>query len=71
VFIQRLEVEADALASVGQKTATQQWVWLALDATTRPIMALHVGDRRPTSAEQLWAKMPHAYRPHATFDTDH
>src|SRR4030095_8331265 len=39
-------------------------------ATTRQIMAFHVGDRSHTSAEHLWAKMPQAYRQHATFYTD-
>ena len=32
--------------------------------------AFHVGDRSHKSAEQLWAKIPHAYRQHATFYTD-
>jgi insertion element IS1 protein InsB len=70
VLIQRLEVEADELASFVQKKADKQWVWIAMDATTRQIMAFHVGDRSHTSAEQLWAKIPQAYRHHATFYTD-
>jgi len=70
VLIQRLEVEADELASFVQKKANKQWVWLALDATTRQIMAFHVGDRSHISAEQLWAKIPQVYRQHATFYTD-
>ena len=41
-----------------------------MDTTTRQLMAFHVGDRSHTSAEQLWAKMPPAYRQHATFYTD-
>src|SRR5215475_2966964 len=47
VLIQRLEVEADALASFVQKKAHKPWVWLALDAKTRQIIAFHVGDRSP------------------------
>ena len=42
-----------------------------MDATTRHIIAFHVGDRSHKSAEHLWAQMPHAYRQHATFYTDH
>jgi insertion element IS1 protein InsB len=53
-----------------QKKANKQWVWIAMDAKTRQIMAFHVGDRSHTSAEHLWAKIPHAYRQHATFYTD-
>jgi insertion element IS1 protein InsB len=71
VLSQRLAVEADALASFVQKKAHKPWVWIAMDATTRQIMALHVGDRSHTRAEHLWAKIPHAYRQHATFYTDH
>src|SRR5262249_35594834 len=71
VLIQRLEVEADALASFMQKKTNKQWVWIAMDATTRQIIAFHVGDRSHKSAEHLWAKMLQAYYQHATFYTDH
>ena len=70
VMIQRLEVEADARASFVQKKAHKQWMWIAMDAKTRQIIAFHVGDRRHTSAEHLWATIPQAYRQHATFYTD-
>jgi len=70
VLIQRLAVEADALASFVQKKANKQWGWIAMDAKTRQIMAFHVGERSHKSAEHLWAKMPQAYRQHATFYTD-
>jgi len=70
VLSQRLAVEADALASFVQKKAHKQWVWIAMDAKTRQIIAFHGGDRSHTSAEHLWARLPHAYRQHATFDTD-
>jgi IS1 family transposase len=55
---------------VVQKKAHKQWVWIAMDAKTRQIIAFHVGDRSHTSAEHLWAKIPQAYRQHATFYTD-
>jgi insertion element IS1 protein InsB len=70
VVIQRLAVEAAALASLVQKKANTQWVWIAMDAKTRQLIALHVGARSHTRAEPLWAKMPQAYRQHATFYTD-
>lgn len=70
VIIQRLEVEADEMASFVQKKANKQWIWIAMDAKSRQIIAFHVGDRSHTSAEHLWAKMPQAYRHHATFYTD-
>jgi insertion element IS1 protein InsB len=70
VLMQRLEVEADEMASFVKKKVNKQWVWIAMDAKTRQIIAFHVGDRSHKSAEQLWAKIPQAYRQHATFYTD-
>jgi IS1 family transposase len=58
VRVQRLEVKADAMASFVQKQAHQQWGGMALDATTRQLIALPVGARRPTqtvpSLPLLW-----------------
>jgi insertion element IS1 protein InsB len=70
VMIRRLEVEADEMASFVQQKANKQWIWIAMDAQTRQVMAFHVGDRSRKSAKRLWAKIPLAYRQHATFYTD-
>jgi insertion element IS1 protein InsB len=70
VMIQRLEVEADEMASFVQKKANKQWIWQAMDAKTRQIIAFHIGDRSRKSAKKLWAKIPKAYRQQATFYTD-
>jgi insertion element IS1 protein InsB len=70
VIIQRLEVEADEMQSFVQKKANKQWLWTAMDATSRQVIAFHVGDRSRRSAKRLWAKIPLAYRQHATFYTD-
>ena len=70
VLIQRLEVEADEMASFVKKKAHKQWIWIALDAKSRQVIAFHVGDRGRKSAQRLWAKIPEAYRQHATFYTD-
>jgi insertion element IS1 protein InsB len=53
------------------KKANRYWVWIALDATTRQVIAFHVGDRSRQSAEALWEKIPAMYRKHAVFHTDH
>jgi insertion element IS1 protein InsB len=71
VRMQRREVDADEMASFVQKNAPKPWIWSAMDAPTRHVMALHVGDRSRARAKHLWAKISHAYRPHATFSTDH
>jgi insertion element IS1 protein InsB len=70
VVLTRLEAEADEMWSFVQKKANKQWVWIAMDATTRQIIAFHVGDRRGDSGKELWAKIPLLYREHATFHTD-
>jgi insertion element IS1 protein InsB len=53
-----------------QKKANKQWIWLAMDATTRQIIAFHVGDRSRESAKALWGMIPEVYQDHATFHTD-
>ncbi|PWT86708.1 MAG: IS1 family transposase [Acidobacteria bacterium] len=71
VILQRLEAELDELWSFVGKKANRQWVWIAMDATTRQVLAFHVGDRSQASAQQLWANVPVRYREQAMFYTDH
>ncbi len=71
VMIQRLEVEADEMASFVQKKSNKQWIWLAMDAKSRQIIGYYVGDRSRKSARKLWANIPKVYRQQATFYTDH
>jgi insertion element IS1 protein InsB len=66
----RLEAEADERWSFVQKKANKQWIWIAMDATTRQIIAFPVGDRSGESGKALWANMPMVYREQATFHTD-
>ena len=58
VLIYKLEAEADEMWSFVQKKANKQWIWLAMDAKSRQIIAFHVGDRSRASAKALWAKIP-------------
>jgi insertion element IS1 protein InsB len=70
VVIRRLEAEADELWSCVGKQANQPWLWLAMDAKTRQVIAFHVGDRSRETAKELWAKMPLVYREPARCHTD-
>jgi insertion element IS1 protein InsB len=70
VMVGRLTVEADEMSSFVQKKGNKPWIWIAMDVKTRQVMAFHVGDRSRKSAKRLWAKIPQAYRQHATFYTD-
>ena len=49
----------------------EQWVWLAIDAQTREIVGLQVGDRSTLSAQGLWDSLPPVYRQCAVIYTDH
>ena len=62
VVIRRLEAEADELWSFVGKKANKQWLWIAMDAKTRQVMAFHIGDRSRESGVQLWAKIPEVYQ---------
>jgi len=70
VVLRRLEAEADEMWSFVKKRANKQWIWIAMDATTRQVIAFHVGDRSRDSAKELWAKIPLVYQEQATFHTD-
>jgi insertion element IS1 protein InsB len=70
VVIRQLESEADEMWSFVGKRAHKQWLWIAMDAKTRQVMAFHVGDRSRQSGEQLWAKIPAVSQQQATFATD-
>jgi len=70
VILQRLEAELDELWSLVGNKENRQWVWTAMDATTRQVIAFHVGDRSGQSAKALWEKIPTLYQEQATFYTD-
>ena len=70
VILQRLEAELDELWSFVGTKANRQWVWIAMDATTRQVLAFHVGDRSGQSASALWQRLPAAYQEQAIFYTD-
>ena len=70
VWIHQLEAEADEAWSFVEKKANKQWIWLAMDAKSRQIIAFHVGDRSRDSAQALWASIPAVYQHHAKFHTD-
>jgi IS1 family transposase len=71
VILQRLEAELDELWSFVGKKANRHWIWVAMDATTRQVIAFHVGDRSGQSAAALWEKIPAVYQERALFYTDH
>ena len=70
LIIYTLESEIDEMLSFVGKKANKQWVWMAMDVSSRQIIAFHVGDRSRVSAKALWELIPECYRQHAMFYTD-
>lgn len=58
----RLRVQMDELWSFVDHKGEKQWVWPRLDAQTREIVGVHIGDRSAASAWALWQSMPPVYR---------
>ncbi len=54
---------------VGSKK-NQQWIWLALDVSTREIVGVYVGRRSREGAKGLWDSLPAVYRQCALCYTD-
>jgi insertion element IS1 protein InsB len=70
VIMRRVEAEADEMCSFVKQKANKQWLWLAMDGSSRQIIAFHVGNRSRDSAKQLWANLSAVYREQAIFYTD-
>lgn len=54
---------------VGSK-GRKKWIWLALEASTREIVGVFVGNQGKTGAKGLWRSLPAAYRQCAVLYTD-
>ena len=63
-------VQADEMWSFVQKKANKQWIWLALEQSTRQIVGYFVGTRGEEGALGLWLSIPKFLRQHAIFCTD-
>ncbi len=65
-----LRVQREAWWSFVEAKGNQQWVWLALDVSTRERVGGYLGERSQDSAVALWPAMPAVYRQCAMVDTD-
>jgi IS1 family transposase len=63
-------LQCDELWSFVDNKGNKQWVWLALDADTREIVAVYIGARDEAAAAQLWTALPPVYRQCAVAYTD-
>ena len=58
----RVVIECDELWSFVGSKRDVWWVWVALDADSRQVVALVIGDRSEATAECLWEALPERYR---------
>ena len=63
-------IEADELWSFVGGKRDVWWIWVALDADTRQVVAMVAGDRSGSTAQRLWDALPDEYRDGATVRTD-
>ncbi len=63
-------MQCDELWLFVDNKGNKQWVWLALDADTREIVGVYIGNRDETAAWKLWDSLPPVYRQCAVAYTD-
>jgi insertion element IS1 protein InsB len=65
-----LVIEADEMWSFVGRKKVVWWVWVALDAATRQVVAMVAGDRSARTCQCLWDALPEEYRDGAIVATD-
>ena len=65
-----LVIEADEMWSFVGRKKVVWWVWVALDAATRQVVAMVTGGRNEATAQCLWDALPDEYRDGAVVCTD-
>ena len=63
-------IEADELWRFVGSKGDVWWVWAALDADPRQVVAMVAGDRSEVTARYLWESLPDEYRDGADVCTD-
>lgn len=66
----KLTIQLDEMWSFVGSKKNKQWIWLAIDADTREIVGVYIGDRSRQSAKGLWQSLPPVYRQRAICYTD-
>jgi IS1 family transposase len=65
-----LTIECDEAWSFVGKKSNKMWIWLAIDADSRQIVGVYIGDRDRSGAKGLWDSLPGVYRQCAVTYTD-
>ena len=67
----KLLVQMDEMWSFVFKKDLKAWIWVAIDASTREVIGLFIGNRSSESGQKLWDSLPSVYRQCATCYTDY
>lgn len=65
-----MTIQLDEMWSFVSSLQNKQWIWLAIDADSREIVGVFIGDRSRQSAKRLWQSLPAVYRQCAICYTD-
>lgn len=68
--LQILGFEADEMWSFVGSKDRKAWIWVIYDPHRAKVICYHIGSRGKKAAQQLWDKLPAAYKDHCTFSTD-
>lgn len=67
---QPVELELDAMWTFVGRKKRKVWLWLAVERTTRRIVAWVLGCRGAATARRLWQALPARYHVNTTYYTD-
>jgi IS1 family transposase len=66
----KLTIQCEEMWSVVRNKDNKQWIWLAIDASTKEIVGVYIGKREQAGAQGLWDSLPPVYRQCAVSYTD-
>jgi len=66
----KLTIQCDEMWSFVGNKDNKQWIWLAIDASTKEIVGVYIGKRDQAGAQGLWDSLPAVYRQCAVSYTD-
>jgi insertion element IS1 protein InsB len=66
----KLTIQCDEMCSLVGNKDNKQWIWLAIDVSTKEIVGVYIGKKDQASAQGLWDSLPPVYRQCAVSYTD-
>jgi IS1 family transposase len=66
----QLTIQCDEMWSFVGNKDNKQWIWLAIDASTKEIVGVYIGKREQAGSQRLWDSLPPVFRQCAVSYTD-